>query len=584
MSDPKATNGRKKTSDCLASGRPKVGWLASLILIALVMPAAVVAQEEEAHPPSPPHIETAAVGAAQEPKPTPGINTTSDPRSPSISGGERAERLPSAQRTSDQFLDPAGLTVERLVEAGFGRRADLLAARERLAIAEGRAIQAGLRPNPELQAEYGSARFLGGEPESEFDIGVSQVFETGGKRGKRVAVARLELTRTRAEVLALERQFAAEVRASYARAVAAGKQLDALEQLIAINEELARITNERLQEGDVAPVEINLVRVETDRLRAQVVRARAELEGEIISLRALAGFTMTEPLRIAPLPDRPPRLDLSVMELTEIALRERADLQAARLDEELGMARIRLAEAQGVPNVEASVRYSQERSFIDFDGTTSSANGLRDKDNILTFGLAVQIPVFNKNQGAIASAVGERAEAQRQREFLETTIRRDVALAYRRYRAAAEALVLYSTQIVPRSEEIVRSVRAAYGLGEFSIFNVLNEQRRLVESQTGYTQALRDYYAALADLERILGIPLPATGFAPAETSVVPEDAPRPATEALRRALLSSAAAGKTPAASPEKMRAAVALPPASSPDMGSKVGTDSQTQKGKAQ
>ncbi len=61
----------------------------------------------------------------------------------------------------------------------------------------------------------------------------------------------------------------------------------------------------------------------------------------------------------------------------------------------------------------------------------------------------------------------------------------DVALAYRRYRAAAEAVVLYATQIIPRSEENLKSVRAAYGLGEFSIFDVINEQRRLIESETG---------------------------------------------------------------------------------------------------
>lgn len=462
---------------------------------------------------------------AQTPAPT--------PSTPTQTPGPIAPPARPEPPLSLQFVEPTGQTVERLVATGFDRRADLLAARQRLAIAEGRLIQAGLRPNPELEAEYGSARFLAGEPESELDIGVSQVFETGGKRRKRVAVARIELTRVRAEVLALERRFAAEIRAAYARAVAAGRQLDALERLIALNEELVRITNERLKEGDVAPLDLNLVRVETDRLRAQVVRTRADLEGEIISLRALAGLEMTEPLRIAPLPERPLRLDLNVMELAEIAVRERPDLQAARLGEELGTARIRLAEAQAVPDVAASVRYSQERSLIDAEGV----GDLTDKDHVLTFGVSVEIPIFNKNQGEIASAVGERVEAQRQREFLEATIRRDVALAYRRYRAAAEALVLYSTQIIPRSEEIVRSMRSAYTLGEFSIFDVLTEQRRLVESETGYNEALKDYYSALAELEAALGTPLPASGFAPGQTSVLPENAPVRDAETFRRSM-----------------------------------------------
>ena len=71
---------------------------------------------------------------------------------------------------------------------------------------------------------------------------------------------------------------------------------------------------------------------------------------------------------------------------------------------------------------------------------------------------------------------------------------------------AAEKLVLYSTQILPRSEENLRTVRAAYSLGEFSVFEVVNEQRRLTENLAGYNESLRDYYKALAEIETALGI------------------------------------------------------------------------------
>ncbi|MBA3438645.1 MAG: hypothetical protein H0T92_02085, partial [Pyrinomonadaceae bacterium] len=55
--------------------------------------------------------------------------------------GEAApSALQTTQLSSSQFLDPSGFTVERLAETGFSRRADLLAARQRLAIAEGRLL------------------------------------------------------------------------------------------------------------------------------------------------------------------------------------------------------------------------------------------------------------------------------------------------------------------------------------------------------------------------------------------------------------------------------------------------------------
>ncbi len=295
-----------------------------------------------------------------------------------------------------------------------------------------------------------------------------------------------------------------------------------IEKLLAADAELVRVTDARLKEGDVAPLDANLVRVESDRLRVQQIEARSELETALLEIRTLAGLEVAEPLRLAPQPERPPRLDLGLSELTEIALRERADLQAARIGERLGSARINLAKSLATPNVAASVRFSRSNGLIDLPDRLGGGV-LSDKGNELTFGVSVDIPIFNRNQGEISSATSEQVQAVRQREFLEATIKRDVAVAYRQYRAAAEKLVLYATQILPRSEANLQTVRAAYGFGEFSVFEVVAEQRRLNESVTGYNQTLRDYYTALAQLETALGIALPASAFAPDSTSVLPD-------------------------------------------------------------
>lgn len=421
-----------------------------------------------------------------------------------------------------QYIAQDGLSVERLVESAGSRRADLLAARQRLAIAEGRAIQAALRSNPVFDSEYGSPRFLGGDPEYDFSAGISQTFEMGGKRGKRRAVAELELQQIRAEISALERQIASEIRRKYTTAVAAARQLDLVERLLAADSELVRVTEARLNEGDVAPLDLNLVKVESDRLRVQRIAARNQLETALLEMRSLIGIDVAEPLRLAPQTDRPPRLDLGLSELTETALRDRADLQAARIGERLGTAKITLARAQGIPDITPSVRFTRSKSLIDLPA--SAGGGLvNDLSNELTFGVSVGIPIFNRNQGEIASAKGEQTQAVRNREFLEATIRRDVAVAYSQYRASAEKLVLYATQIMPRAEANLQTVRAAYNAGEFSIFEVVAEQRRLNENVTGYNQVLEEYYTALAALEAAVGKPLPDSAFTPGSTSVLPD-------------------------------------------------------------
>ena len=421
-----------------------------------------------------------------------------------------------------QYIGQDGLSVERLVESAGSRRADLLAVRQRLVTAEGRLVQAGLRPNPIFNTEYGSPRFLGGEADYNFSAGLSQPFELGGKRGKRRAVAELELQQVRAEIAVIERSIAVEIRRDYTKAIAAARQLDVVERLLAADLELVRVTEARLNEGDVAPLDLNLVRVESDRLKIQRIEVRNELETALLRIRTLIGVDVAEPLRLAPQSDRPPRLEVGLSELTEKALTDRADLQAARIGERIGTAKISLAQALAAPDVTPSVRFSRTRAFTDLPASAGGgiANNL---DNELTFGISIDIPVFNRNQGGIASAVGEQTQAVRTREFLEATIRRDVAVAYGQYRAAAEKLVLYTTQILPRAEANLQTVRAAYNAGEFSVFEVVNEQRRLNENVTNYNRALEEYYTTLTALESAVGGTLPPSAFTPGSTSVLPD-------------------------------------------------------------
>ncbi|MEO7658416.1 MAG: TolC family protein, partial [Pyrinomonadaceae bacterium] len=232
-------------------------------------------------------------------------------------------------------------------------------------------------------------------------------------------------------------------------------------------------------------------------------------------------FDLVEPFTIAPQTERPPMLDLTLSALTENAIRDRPDLRAALIGERIGSAKVRLARSQSVPDVAATVRYSRNKGIVDLP-PTAGGGFATDRDSALTFGITFDIPVFNRNQGEIAAAASEQIQATRQREFLEATIKRDVAVAYRRYRAAAEKLVVYTTQILPRAEANLQTVRAAYALGDFSIFDVVAEQRRLNENVSGYNQVLEDYYTSLAELEAAVGSPLPPEAFVPGSTSVLP--------------------------------------------------------------
>ena len=429
---------------------------------------------------------------------------------------------PAVAPYRSELFDASGQTVDQIIRLGLSRRPALRAERLRVDIAEGARVQAGLRPNPELETVVGPRRIFGETNKHEFEVGVAQRFELGGKRGRRIDVAQAETERARAGVDAVLNRYTADVRGAVARAQGADRLLAAYSELVRLNDDLARLTRARLAEGDASGLDLALIEQESDRLRVQMIEARAILAVEIAGIRELVGAAPGEAIVIAPLSDSPPLAAQGADELSLLAQRSRPELLAARAAEKAAEARLRLAEAGRTPDVVASVRYST--SHLDQAEAGAFAGPIPERT--LRFGVSIEIPVANRNQGEILSSVAARSQALSEREAAEASITRDVADAFARYRAASESLTLYATGMLPRQRKALESVRQAYGLGGLSVFDVLAEQRRTVEIETAYAAALRDTYAALAALEAAVGAPLVTVERATPPTPVPAPTAP----------------------------------------------------------
>lgn len=404
------------------------------------------------------------------------------------------------------YYDPVqGASSSGLVRRASQSNREIAAARLDITRARARLIQAGLRPNPTLDFEQTTGRLTGSAGESETSLGVAVPLEFGGRRRRRVELARAELEAVEAEVADRERRLAVEVRALYAEALSALRELEIIENLNNIDVQTTRFVQARVNEGESAPIDLSLLRVEVDRLRSRRALVEGRLRASLVRLKGLVGIPTEETLRLgedlaAPVLPRPPA---SLEAAVEVALRNRPDLRLARLNEEVAQAGLRLARAQSAPEVTAFTRYTVSRGV--FDDTPVGV--LTDKDRLLTFGVSVGIPIFNKNQGAKAEAAAAISQATARREFLETVVRSEVQSAYARYEAARAALTTYEQGVIQRSQENVRLIRAAYELGHFSINDLLNEQRRLIDSQRDFTEALSEQYRALADLQAAVGAP-----------------------------------------------------------------------------
>ena len=412
-----------------------------------------------------------------------------------------------SENTISPYFDPVqGASANEIVRRALAANGELAAARLEIERARARLRQAGLRPNPSIDIEQTTGRFTGSRGESEVSVALAVPIELGGKRRRRIELAQAELEASEAEVADRERRLTNDVRALYAEALAAIRELSTLEELSDLDLQTTRFVQARVNEGETAPIELNQLRVEVERLRSRRALIEGRLKGTLLKLKSLTGIGPSEILRLGEDLRQssgiasPSSVDAAI----EIALRSRPDLRFARLSEEVAEAGLQLARAQVAPNLIPFTRYTNSHSVIE----DTPVGVLRDRDKLLTFGVSVEIPVFNRNQGGKEEAAVGIIQAQRRREFLEAVIRSEVQSAYARYEAAQAAVTTFEQGAIPRSSENVRTIRAAYEIGAFSITELLVEQRRLIDVQREFTEALTERYRALADLQAAMGVPV----------------------------------------------------------------------------
>ncbi len=304
-----------------------------------------------------------------------------------------------------------------------------------------------------------------------------------------------------------ERALAANILTNYAEALAALRELGTTERLLDLDLQATRFVQVRVNEGETPPLELNLLQAEVERLRSRRQLAEGRLESSLTQLKSIAGIPLEEPLRLreqldsAILPTLPQTREAAV----EIALRTRPDVLLARIEEQVAMAGLRLVRAQSKPDLTLYTRYTFGRSRYDAPVPFSQ----RDRD--LAFGVAVGLPIFNKNQGAKAEAEISIKQSQARREFAESMVKGEILAAYQRFEAASRAVSTLESAALPRSMQNVETFRRVYEMGEIKVTELITEQRRLLDINRDLTDALTQKYRAQVDLNIALG----ASGLLP---------------------------------------------------------------------
>jgi cobalt-zinc-cadmium efflux system outer membrane protein len=360
-------------------------------------------------------------------------------------------------------------------------------------------IQAALRANPAVSLEQ---RQEPGGSDSATEIGVEWPLELF-RRGSRVAVADAELRVAEFEESDLRRQLAVAVSAAYGEAAAAARQLAILDEVLAVATNQLELLRARVTQGAVPTLDRDMVDLELRRIQAERFVHVGRADRALARLRRLLAMPPDAPLRPA-----------QTLDELVASFPGGAPTDAARPDILAAQARVRVEEqrleaARNEGRTDVTVFASYMRMDAGFPqrglGPGGGLERVRGQFNYLTAGAMVMLPLWNRQQGTIAAAVAARQGAEARLEAAQLTAAAEAAEARAWYEQARRAVVLYADGMRPLARRNLDTVRETYQLGRVTIADVLAEQRRYLEVERAYTDALVEAYASGVSLRRASG-------------------------------------------------------------------------------
>jgi len=375
---------------------------------------------------------------------------------------------------------PEGITLCEALKNSLSNGAQIKGQEQIYEASEGRVEQAGLIPNPTLLGDLDKYN-------EEVTVQLSQTVELGGKRGGRIELARLERLSAKADFESKRIEVLENVKRRFIEVLLIQEKLVFGQKRYELAKEIQATAQRRLNAGRGMPVEmikaglaVTASELEVSRLNAQLANARRQLA-------AMIGVASAAPVlavgNLANMPVDPARF-------ATFSLDKSPAVQRTVLDLELRKAELDLAKSNAVPDVtlSAGVRRFKEEA----------ATGL-------IVGIAIPLPVLNRNQGAIREAKGGVSASEFNRDAERLRIDAELLGTIQEIQTAYAESIAFKNQILPAAEKAFASANEFFQRGKLDYLNVLDAQRDLFNSREQYLQSLVAYHEALAEIERLTG-------------------------------------------------------------------------------
>lgn len=393
----------------------------------------------------------------------------------------------AAADVSAQPPVPAGpLTYDQALALASSRNLNVEAARRVRLIREAAIRTARQIPNPDVSFETTQD-----VPHQALSVDVP--VELGGKRSRRIDLAKEELTLAEVDVQAELRAVRHELRQAFYGLIAADERMRLADSLLDIARRVRETAQARFDTGaaprlEVLQADLGVTRAETDLELARGIRvsSQASLDA-VLNLPPQQALVVTGTLyEHAPVIAYEQAVAIATASNVDLVLLDRQiAVEARRLD-------LLRAERTPTPVFSAGALFNSPGEF----------------DVASRVAVSVGVPIFSRNQGEIAGSIATGAQLRTRREAMRRTVENQVYGVVARVEAARRQAEAYDQRLVPTATDLQTLAEESYRAGRTSVLGLLDAQRSLRDLRREGLQAALDLQIALADLEEVLGRPI----------------------------------------------------------------------------
>jgi cobalt-zinc-cadmium efflux system outer membrane protein len=398
--------------------------------------------------------------------------------------------LPARAQTS--VCEKKTITLEELQQMALQNNPTFRQSVANIQAAEGRKKQSGLYPDPTVGYQGEQIRggsFHGGEQ----GFFVQQDIVLGGKLGLNRKIVDQELQQAVTEADEQKVRVVTNVRMSCIQALAAQQTLELRQNLSKLANDAVETSHQLANAGQADAPDVLESEVEAQQAQLAVTMAEQNQQRVWKALAAVVGNPRLPLMKLeGKLEDT---LPVNPDELVEKIVNESPAVRIAELGVKRAEATLARAKREPIPDLQLRAGMQQNGELLP-DGRSVGLQGFAD--------VGVRIPIFNRNQGNIATAKGDAERARREVERVKLVLRERAASVVQNYTFSQAAVDRYKNQMIPRAQKAYEMYTKKYREMAVAYPQVLVAQRTLMQLEVSYTTALETFATSSLSLQSYL--------------------------------------------------------------------------------